>query len=589
MKSFLASLLALTLILIPIKTHAAPPYPLSVEKLDSGIGILMTGVPNDESKYQLYDGNTLITQPGAPTTPWIQQRASDGTVFWGLDPSEKVFRFHVKRLPKPFDPSPIHVEVTNVVVFPADKASTLESIVKDFQVVPSGSGKVTVSGKIDTSVYENVKNLRIDFYYSKTGDTTTGPTNAGPLTAGVGGQADIAPDGTYAIIVSNLTPGQIYYFKQTISVNGSSTPFETKIDKFTADKGYLIPGSVGEQLDFNSRSYHLLAPLPGLSVLMDPDLCAEKKAKGEVPANAICDVNGFLDFAFKLLIGLAAVILVIRLMIEGYKILTTDVPFIAASAKGNFFSALLGLLLALSAYLILNTINPKLVNNKITIDSVNVGVEEFKFSDVNQAYTVRNGVRVKINSIKMKEVLPYAEKAETASGVKKENILAILAIETNLGTKQGACYWDDTGVMPPEPGRNADRDDKTIYKGIISDLKIGLRDHKVSCALSNSTWGGGMGPSQHIPTYWKQFAPKITAITGRPADPWDLQDAVYALAFHMAADGAVNDPENAACKYYSGHACGTRSRDFGKYGNLDYRDKFRNAVVSVKAELTKIK
>ncbi len=460
--------------------------------------------------------------------------------------------------------------------------------VSDFAVKPVSDREVSISGKITTTNIE-INLLRVTFLWSQTknGDTND-PGDPQQIYTGAGGQAAIAVDGAYSLKLSGLTPNTKYYFKQIVTFTNGN-PLDTQSGTFNTDKGYIIPGSVGEQLDFNSRSYHLLAPLPGLSVLMDPDLCAEKKAKGEVPANAICDVNGFLDFAFKLMIGLAAVILVIRLMIEGYKILTTDVPFIAASAKGNFFSALLGLLLALSAYLILNTINPKLVNNKITIDSVNVGVEEFKFSDVNQAYTVRNGVRVKINSIKMKEVLPYAEKAETASGVKKENILAILAIETNLGTKQGACYWDDTGVMPPEPGRNADRDDKTIYKGIISDLKIGLRDHKVSCALSNSTWGGGMGPSQHIPTYWKQFAPKITAITGRPADPWDLQDAVYALAFHMAADGAVNDPENAACKYYSGHACGTRSRDFGKYGNLDYRDKFRNAVVSVKAELTKIK
>ncbi len=59
----------------------------------------------------------------------------------------------------------------------------------------------------------------------------------------------------------------------------------------------------------------------------------------------------------------------------------TDIPFLKASAKGGFMEALGGLALALSAYLILNTLNPKLVQNDINVAKVGVGVEEYGESD----------------------------------------------------------------------------------------------------------------------------------------------------------------------------------------------------------------
>lgn len=380
MKSFIYTILALIALLIPLKTHAVL-YPLTATKTTSGITVTMTGAPAGQSKYDLYDGGTVISRNLPSTDPWTQQ-ATNGVVTWELASnsltSNKTYNFQVKRLPNLLNPNELVATIVTdrVTIVNGTTPATAISVVKDFAIAPTGTGKVTVSGKIDTSIYSNPNAVRIDFYYSKTGTLAEGPTNAGVLTAGIGGQAAIGPDGTYAIVVSNLEPGAKYFFKQTISTQGSTSPFETKIETFTADKGYLIPGSVGEQLDFNSRSYHLLAPLPGLSVLMDPDLCAEKKAKGEVPMDSICDVNGFLDYAFKLLIGAAAVILVLRLMYEGYVILTSDVPFIQAKSKEGFKTALLGLLLALSSYIILNTINPKLVNNTISIDSVSVGVDD---------------------------------------------------------------------------------------------------------------------------------------------------------------------------------------------------------------------
>ncbi len=373
MKSFFLSCIALVLWMVPVVSHAVF-YPLSATKTTSGITVTMTGVPNDQSHYELHDGETIF--PPTPVAAQVYATAQGDKVVWNLSAPEKTYYFYVIKKASSVGLGQVDTQVTDVVPFSVGTNTTSPTLLSTFTISPSGDRKVTISGKINRESYSDMRRLKIVFEYSQTGTSSDGPTNGHALVSGQSGQSQIAEDGTYSLVVSDLTPSTKYYFKQSIFIEGSTTPIETKTDTFTAEKGYIAPGTVGEQLDFNSRSYHLLAPLPGLSVLMDPDLCAEKKTKGELPPNAICDVNGFLNFAFKFMIGLTAVVLVLRLMYEGYQYIVTDVPFIKANAKSGFFNSLLGLLLALSAYLILNTINPKLVDNRINIDNVSVGIDD---------------------------------------------------------------------------------------------------------------------------------------------------------------------------------------------------------------------
>lgn len=477
MKSFFLSLLALITFLIPLTGHAGL-YPLEVTKTPTSITIKMTGAPNNQSLYQLTDGATLIESSGIAGES-MSKVAVNGTVTWTLTASAlKQSGAYYFTVVQRIMGAPVPVSETKVV--PAGTGE-VASLLKDFSIVPSGDRKVTVSGKLDTTIYPNPRVLTVTFYSSQTGSLTDGPTNAGPLTAGVGGQSDIASDGSYVIVVSNLTPGAKYFFKQTISVNGSTTPLETKIDTFTTDKGYLIAGSVGEELDFNSRSYHLLAPLPGLSVLMDPDLCLEKKAKGEVPENAICDVNGFLDFAFKLLIGISAVMLVLRLMYEGYQYVVTDVPFLKASAKSGFFTALLGLLLALSAYLILNTINPKLVNNKITIDSVNVEVKELTYIDDNTFLNI-TGQKLKTKS----EYVPVVKSIAAQEGIDACLVMATIQAESDWRASAIGCDEDVGGV----PSNTAFVQSGIKYDG--TKFTAGTSQRNGACKFDKSKPGFGL-------------------------------------------------------------------------------------------------
>lgn len=76
----------------------------------------------------------------------------------------------------------------------------------------------------------------------------------------------------------------------------------------------------------------------------------------------------FLPGLFRLMIAIASGLAVIMLIYAGVKYISTDAFGGKEEAKGIIENALWGLLLAMSAWLILNTINPNLVNLSLNID-----------------------------------------------------------------------------------------------------------------------------------------------------------------------------------------------------------------------------
>ena len=156
-------------------------------------------------------------------------------------------------------------------------------------------------------------------------------------------------------------------------------------------------------------------------------------------------------------------------------------------------------------------------------------------------------------------------------------LLAILTQETNLGANIGSCYITDeqgngikiksgvaiSGVM------KATRD----VQPFLSLMKqLGRDPYKtpVSCPL-NIGYGGGMGPSQFIPSTWALMAGEISNATGKSVpDPFNPSDAFMASAVYLknlgAGAGGYTAERNAACKYYSGKSCTTTAFN-GFYGD----------------------
>jgi hypothetical protein len=259
-----------------------------------------------------------------------------------------------------------------------------ETILADDLVygTPSSDCKsIYISGKLRNS---NLEDYSIDLQYATDAFVMTGDKQKDkilpPGAYKQGAQKDTAgnlginSDGTYGFNLT-LLPSTQYFVKQVIT--SKSGAMDIKTDKFNSCRGYVVTGSSEDVANTNRRSYTLLAPIPGLTQVLDYDLCKEREAQGAV-ATGSCDnqIGYFINLLIQIMIGLSAVVLVVQIILRGYQYMVTDIPKLKLSAKDRLFEAFGGLLLALSSYLILNTINPKLVAGTLNVSNIDIGVDE---------------------------------------------------------------------------------------------------------------------------------------------------------------------------------------------------------------------
>ncbi len=100
--------------------------------------------------------------------------------------------------------------------------------------------------------------------------------------------------------------------------------------------------------------YKLLAPIPGLTEI-----------------NSTTTISDYLNIIFKVGIGLLIALSVIMLVIHGVQYMGDESVFGKTEAMHSIRATIGGLLLALGAYAILNTINPDLVNGSLNIKKLN--------------------------------------------------------------------------------------------------------------------------------------------------------------------------------------------------------------------------
>lgn len=113
------------------------------------------------------------------------------------------------------------------------------------------------------------------------------------------------------------------------------------------------PGLLPTNNGHSGLGYVPLAPLPGI---------------GDSPGTTtVSSLSGYLTGIFKLMIGLAAALAVIMIMIGGAQMMSTDSITGHDSGKEKIDNAIWGLVLAIAAWLILYTVNPALVNFNLNI------------------------------------------------------------------------------------------------------------------------------------------------------------------------------------------------------------------------------
>ena len=105
----------------------------------------------------------------------------------------------------------------------------------------------------------------------------------------------------------------------------------------------------------SAQTYKLLAPLP----------------QGEATVDVETGFSTYAANLFWFLLSAAVILALVMMIIGGVEYVgSAGNTSLVGDAKGRMLNALLGLLLALSAWLILNLINPDLVDFKITIPEI---------------------------------------------------------------------------------------------------------------------------------------------------------------------------------------------------------------------------
>lgn len=150
-------------------------------------------------------------------------------------------------------------------------------------------------------------------------------------------------------------------------------------------------------------------------------------------------------------------------------------------------------------------------------------------------------------SYNAKDIEDAAKFASKVSGVRKDFIMGMLVVESDLGRFTGGCYAKDSRMS----GQRLE-----LFKDICGDLDYDWKKRKVSCPPSSySGTGGAMGVAQFMSDTWMGYKSSIASSTGHnPPDPWNLTDGVVGMALKLAKGGAASKSGecNAAKLYLSG-------------------------------------
>ncbi len=249
----------------------------------------------------------------------------------------------------------------------------------------------TVSGfavKIAVEVEQPVPGA---LYYMTLGTTSGGSTCAEK--SGIAGSDKKETTSNVLVLVAewmDLTPGNY-----CIGVWREETPGARDYAQGIA----MVPGSAftitkqGEQgssftptangygcVSTDTSSYCPLAPLPGMGDAADGYRVDVSRGVGD-----------YINTIIRIVLGAIGVLSVLMIVVGGIEYMATVNLSEKEGARERIKNALLGLLLALSSYLILRTLNPRLVDGGVTIPQANVQVQPDTFKRTSGGGTATGG------------------------------------------------------------------------------------------------------------------------------------------------------------------------------------------------------
>ncbi|HRH31078.1 MAG TPA: pilin [Candidatus Paceibacterota bacterium] len=177
--------------------------------------------------------------------------------------------------------------------------------------------------------------------------------------SGRSAQLSVPTNSSISEEILGLQSSTTYYYKVVDAVD--ATYFYTSQASFSTNAsgvGYGVgigaaaaPNCEGEGVD----GYCLLAPLGGISVIRD------------------AEIDDYFGMIYRIAIGLAGTLAVLMIFFGGVQYMTSDALQKKNDGRKRIWNAVIGLIIALSSYAILNTVNPRLLEFTFGIDKITVG------------------------------------------------------------------------------------------------------------------------------------------------------------------------------------------------------------------------
>ncbi len=205
-----------------------------------------------------------------------------------------------------------------------------------------------------------------------------------------------------------------------ISQNHEFLGFRSYGNTHPSDQVGVTPPGQNSGATITSEDY--LAPLPGLS---DPDLPPGLK--------------GFLQGLFQLLIIIAGILAIIMIVMGAITYLSTDAIGGKQDGISMMTNAVLGLVLALGAWIIINTINPNLAENlNITIPRLHIDGPTEEWNEGNAVSGVNICKGRKLNGQDVTQGSPWPDDANQRGLLNQAGITIQSSQNSNCAGPTGA-------------------------------------------------------------------------------------------------------------------------------------------------------
>ena len=179
------------------------------------------------------------------------------------------------------------------------------------------------------------------------------------------------------------------------------------------------------------------------------------------------------------------------------------------------------------------------------------------------------------SDIQFDDAISAARYIGSVTGVRPALLLAILRVESGLGTNVGGGRYA-TDMNPTQ---------RPTFETITAELGYDPNVMPVSKRPSSySGWGGAMGPAQMMPTTWIGIRAEVGQLVKKATpDPWNLTDSVAAIAVKLSKVAGVTsgnrDSEYEAAGIY---LAGVNWRKYPFYPNkvMYYADLYEKELAN---------